>query len=73
MGPHTRARVHVCVCVCVCVYVYYIYKRTFTILAQGESDPGCGIDNPPPSSAKVKERVELYIHSPSGSSWLVLG
>jgi len=25
--------------------------------------PGCGIDHPPPSSAKVKGRVELYIYS----------
>ena len=28
---------------------------------------------PTPSSADVKERVELYIYSPSGSSWLVQG
>jgi len=34
---------------------------------------GCGIDLPPPSSAEAKERAELYIYSPSGSSWLVLG
>ena len=27
---------------------------------------------PPPSSAEVKERVELYLYSPSGSSWPVL-
>ena len=33
---------------------------------------GCGIDHPPPSSAEVKERVELYLYSPSGSSWPVL-
>jgi len=32
--------------------------------------PGCGIDHPPPSSAEVKETVELY---PSGPSWPVLG
>jgi hypothetical protein len=28
---------------------------------------------PTPSSADVKERVELYLYSPSGPSWLVLG
>jgi hypothetical protein len=28
---------------------------------------------PTPSSTEVKEREELYIYSPSGSSWLVLG
>jgi hypothetical protein len=33
--------------------------------------PGRGINHPPPTSAEVKERVELY--SPSGSSWPVLG
>jgi len=35
--------------------------------------PGCGIDHPPPSSAEVKERVELYLSSPSGPLWPVLG
>jgi len=28
---------------------------------------------PSPSSAEVKERVEPYLHSPSGSSWPVIG
>ena len=27
----------------------------------------------PPSSAEVKERVQLYLYSPSGPSWPVLG
>ena len=35
--------------------------------------PGLGIDHPPPSCAKVKERVELYLYSPSGPLWPVLG
>jgi hypothetical protein len=34
---------------------------------------GRGVDHSPPSSAEVKERVELYIHSPFGPSWPVLG
>jgi hypothetical protein len=34
--------------------------------------PGRGVDHPPPYSAEVKERVELYICSPSGPSWPVL-
>jgi hypothetical protein len=42
-------------------------------LSQGVKRPGCGIDHPPPSSAKVNERVELYLYSPSGPSWPVLG
>jgi hypothetical protein len=32
-----------------------------------------GIDHPPPSNAEVKERVELYLYSPSGPSRPVLG
>jgi len=28
---------------------------------------------PPPSKTEVKERLELYIYSPSGPSWPVLG
>jgi len=32
----------------------------------GVKQPRHGIDHPPPSSAEVKERVELYIYSPSG-------
>jgi hypothetical protein len=31
--------------------------------------PGRGVDHPPPSSAEVKERVELYLYSPFGSLW----
>jgi len=33
----------------------------------GVKRPGRGVD-PPPSSAEVKERVELYLYSPSGHS-----
>jgi hypothetical protein len=33
--------------------------------------PGHGVDHPPPI-AEVKERVQLYIYSLSGSSWPVL-
>jgi hypothetical protein len=34
--------------------------------------PGRGVDHPSPFSAEVKERVELYLYSPSGPSWPVL-
>jgi hypothetical protein len=34
---------------------------------------GRGVDHPPSSSAGVKERVELYLYSPSGPSWPILG
>ena len=33
----------------------------------------CGVDHPLLSSAKVKERVELCLYSPSGPSWPVRG
>jgi hypothetical protein len=42
-------------------------------LFTGVKRPGRGVDYPPSSSARVKERVELYLCSPSGPSWPVLG
>ena len=34
---------------------------------------GRGADHPPPSSTEVEGRIELYLYSPSWSSWSVLG
>ena len=34
---------------------------------------GRGVIHLPPSSAEVKERVDIYLYSPSGPSWPVLG
>jgi hypothetical protein len=34
---------------------------------------GSGADQPPPPSTEVKERVELYLHSPPRPSWSVIG
>jgi hypothetical protein len=42
-------------------------------LYRGVKRPGHGVDSPPPSSTKVKERVELYLFSPSRPSWPFLG
>jgi hypothetical protein len=39
----------------------------------GVKQPRYGVDHPLPSSAKVIERVKLYLCSPSGASWPVLG
>jgi len=39
----------------------------------GVKRPGRGVDHPPQPRVEVKERVELYLYSPSGSSWPVLG
>jgi hypothetical protein len=36
-------------------------------------DIGRGVDHPHPSSVEVKEMVQLYLYSPSGPSWPVLG
>ena len=33
--------------------------------------PGRGSDNPPPFNTEVKERIQLYFNSPSGTSWPV--
>ena len=38
----------------------------------GVKQRGRGVDNPNPSSAEVKERVEQYLYSPSGL-WPALG
>jgi len=38
----------------------------------GLKRPRPGVVHPPPSSAEVKERVDLYLYSPSGPSWPVL-
>ena len=35
--------------------------------------PVRGVDHPPPSSAEVTERIELYLCSPNGPSWPLSG
>ena len=42
-------------------------------LFRGVKRPVRGADHPPPSSAEVEGRVELYICSPSWPSWPVIG
>jgi hypothetical protein len=49
--------------------LYNGYRVSFLRLKR----PGRGIDHPPPSSAEVKERVELYLYSLSWPSWPVIG
>ena len=39
----------------------------------GVKRPRGGVNNPPPSSAQVKERVQLCFYSPSAPSWPLLG
>jgi hypothetical protein len=38
-------------------------------LSLGVKRPGRDADHSPPSSAEVKECMELYIHSPNTPSW----
>ena len=45
----------------------------FYTVVTGVEPPGRGVDHPLPSSAEVKERVEVYLYSPSRSSRPVLG
>jgi len=39
----------------------------------GVKRPGRGADHPPPSSTEVRERVQLYLYSPSGPLWPLKG
>ena len=48
------------------------YTMDTDFLSRGVKRPGRGVNEPPPSSAKVKERVELYYSSLSGPSWPAL-
>ena len=45
----------------------------YWVSSPGAKQPGRGVDHSPPSSAEVKERVELCPYSASGLSWLVPG
>ena len=45
----------------------------YRVSLPGVKRPGRGVDHPPPSSVEVNERVELYLYSPTGSSWSILG
>jgi hypothetical protein len=48
--------------------LYNGYRVSFP----GVKRPGRGANHPPPSSAEVKERVELYLYSLYEPSWTVL-
>jgi hypothetical protein len=49
-----------------------LYSR-YRVSFPGVKRPGRGVNQPHPSSAKVKETVELYHHFPSETSWPVVG
>ena len=52
----------------ICSEAYSVSYTMGTESFPGIKRPGRGLDHPPLSSAKVKERVELYIYSPSWTS-----
>ena len=39
----------------------------------GVTLPGLGVDHPPTSSVEFEDRVNLYLYSPFGLSWSVIG
>ena len=45
-----------------------LYKG-YWVSSAGVMRPWRGVDHSPPSSAEVKEGVQLYLYSPSGHSW----
>jgi hypothetical protein len=45
------------------------YPMGTRALSLGVKWSGCEAEHSPPSSAKFKECVELYVHSPNMSSW----
>jgi hypothetical protein len=63
----------------VCVYINTVqtspgaHPASSIIGILGVKRPRRGINHPPLSSAKVKERVELYLYSLFRSSWPVAG
>ena len=48
-------------------------QNGYRVSFPGVKRPRRGVNRTPSSSSKVKERVELYLYSSSGSSWHVLG
>ena len=48
-------------------------RKMGTEFLPGVKRPGRGIDYPTSSSTEGKQRLELYLYSPSRSSWPVLG
>jgi len=43
--------------------------NAYRVRSPGVKWPGRGVDQPPPFSAEITERVKLYLYSPSGFIW----
>jgi hypothetical protein len=48
-------------------------QNSHRVFFPGGKTPGRGVDHPPPYRAEVKERIAVYLYSPSRPSWPVLG
>jgi len=44
----------------------------YLVFFAGIKRQGLGFEHPLPSSTEVKERVKVYLYSPSGPSWHIL-
>ena len=53
--------------------IFLFTSHVTEVCFSGGKRSGCGVDHASPSRAKVKERVEIYLYSPHGPSWLVIG
>jgi hypothetical protein len=51
------------------IYLFHPIQRVAAALSLGVKRPEREADHSPPSSAEVKECVELCLHSPNMSSW----
>ena len=49
--------------------LYKGYRISFLVVKR----LGCGVDHQFPSSAEVRQKVQIELYSPSGSSWFILG
>jgi len=47
--------------------------RMGKVSSPGAKQPGLDANPPPSSNAKIKDRIELFIYSPSEPTWPVLG
>ena len=55
--------------------ISFLFSVTIFTLGSfpGVKWPGRGADHPPPSKCQGHERVRLYLYSPSGLQWPVMG
>jgi len=50
-----------------------LYNNEYKVSLPGAKQPTHGINHPPPSSAEVNKRVQMYFYLSSRFSWPVVG